>query len=45
MNQLMSAYFPLFHEYQALLLFYGKADVYARAQGRTPSQRWRQWVG
>jgi len=30
---------------EALLLFYGKADVYLRAQGRTPSQRWRQWVG
>lgn len=30
---------------EALLLFYGKADVYVRAQGRTPSERWRQWVG
>ncbi|MBC8076093.1 MAG: DinB family protein [Chloroflexales bacterium] len=30
---------------EALLLFYGKADVYGRTQGKTPSERWRQWVG
>jgi uncharacterized damage-inducible protein DinB len=30
---------------EALLLFYGKADVYMRVQDRTPSERWRQWVG
>ncbi len=30
---------------EALLLFYGKVSVYLRAMGKTPPQRWQDFIG
>lgn len=29
---------------EALLIFYGKVSVYLKALGKTPSERWQQWI-
>ncbi len=35
-----------FHTYrEALLLFYGHADVYLRAMGKHRSEHWEDWIG
>lgn len=39
----VSAQFHIFRE--ALLIFYGKADVYLKALGKPLTQQWREWVG
>lgn len=30
---------------EALLIFYGKVDVYLKALGKTLSQQWQDWIG
>jgi len=30
---------------EALLLFYGKATVYLKLLGKTPSEQWHEWIG
>jgi hypothetical protein len=30
---------------EALLIFYGKATVYARAMGKELPEQWREWIG
>ncbi len=30
---------------EALLIFYGKVDVYLRAMGKTPTRQWQNWIG
>ena len=35
-----------FHTYrEALIIFYGHADVYLRALGKHRSERWEDWIG
>lgn len=29
---------------EALLIFYGKADVYLKQMGKTPPEQWRHWI-
>jgi hypothetical protein len=29
---------------EALLIFYGKAAVYLKAMGKTPTEQWRHWI-
>jgi hypothetical protein len=29
---------------EALLIFYGKVDVYLKAMGKTRSQQWQEWI-
>ena len=30
---------------EALLIFYGKSSVYLKAMGKSPSERWKHWIG
>ena len=30
---------------EALLIFYGKADVYLKALGKERTEQWREWIG